>query len=113
MQIEDIQAVKTDDAGGAGGHGRGAPGDDHASGKSTVQPVAKARGRYLESGRRADRGDIHISMITVANERTASAVLLKFLVSVGGNIQDEILDLTVQYPAQIIQRFRGYVSVMF
>lgn len=51
--------------------------------------------------------------MTVDNKRTASAVLLKFLVGVGGNVQDEILDLTVEYAAQIIQRFRGYVSVMF
>ena len=54
MQIEKIQTIETNDAGGAGGYGRGAPRNDHASGKSAVQPVAKAGGRNLESRRCAD-----------------------------------------------------------
>ncbi len=50
---------------------------------------------------------------TANNERTASAVLLKFLVGVGGNVQDEILDLTVEYAAQIVECFGGDIQIVF
>ena len=49
---------------------------------------------------------------TANNERTASAVLLKFLVGVGGNVQDEILDLTVEYAAQIVECFGGDIQIV-
>ena len=38
---------------------------------------------------------------------------LQFLVGFGRDVQDEVLDLAVQYPAQIVQRLSRYIFVVF